>query len=228
MADAPRSDSNAPHLKEPKPPFGMRKAAWRRIRWVGSVGVSLLLCLFAFRIITRPTGEPPAFHTLDGDRLPDFYRVVRVEESLNGCDDLSEVDHAPFYAMHPGHPFQGPAFRPCSGRVACEAVMADPSTAAAPPAILRPQEDASAQPEWQEWLDVPTILAAQEGSRSGQARRDWQTGDRCFLLERHSMLTRTEESYTLETRVLVGQATCPEIPEVRCVARRVVRMVGTR
>lgn len=231
MTEQPERRENDPWLREPKPPFGLRADLWKRIRWTSFGIACLAICVAILYLITKPPpyGNVPT-PTFNGEEMPTHYQTVNTVE---GCDEeQTVVDPAPYFVLHPGLPHQGPIFRGCGSNAGCEeARLSD--IAIGPPSIPVPRGEVSYEPRWADWLASPTVLEQKDdGSRGGLSWRVWEDEAGRHRIERIAALRLVDRQFELSTEIRVGlgpaDAPTDSVPEMRCVARRTIRLRAIR
>lgn len=217
------SDDNQPKLHEPKPPFGLERERWNRLRLRVFVVVALLTSLLALWIITRRNQSEDA-HRIQGDRLASYYSVA--SEGV-GCDTLTSQEPAGgFVGVHQGFPM-GPVLVECSRAQECATVsQRDPGLGL--PAIIRgPLADV----DWRDWAAPPGVLDESDENWAGTQRRSWRRGDVCHQIERRESLALESGRLTQSTEIFHGSRACttnePEMA-LGCVFRRVRELRAPR
>ncbi|MFT5354393.1 MAG: hypothetical protein ACI9KE_001598 [Polyangiales bacterium] len=216
------SNDNQPRLREPKPPFGLERKRWNRIRLRLFAAAAVFASAFALWLITRRV-EQVEEHRIQGERLASYYAVASEEV---GCDtSSSRPTEGIFVGIHQGFPL-GPVLVDCRLPQQCQTVsQRDPDLGQ--PATFR---GSVADVNWAEWASPPDILVDSEGSWVGSQRRSWRQEGECHTIERHEVLALDNERLIQSTEILHGSWDCAaeEEPALGCVFRRVRELRAPR
>ena len=209
------SNDNEPRLREPKPPFGLERKRWNRLRLRLFAGAALFASALALWLITRrqPQAEP---HRIQGERLAPYYEVV--SEAV-GCESPSSQEaQGVFIGIHQGFPL-GPVLVECAAPPLCQSVSErDPELGQ--PAIFSGDV---ADVNWAQWASPPDVLLDASGDWVGSQRRSWRHENECHAIERREVFALEDGHLTQSVEVLYGSRPCApgQEPVLRCVFRRV-------
>lgn len=216
------SEDNQPKLREPKPPFGLKRKRWNRLRLRLFGAAAVLASGVALWVISRRS-ENVEEHRIQGQRLAPYYEVV--SEAV-GCESpSSQESQTPFIGVHQGFPL-GPVLVDCANPAMCQTVsQRDPELLI--PALVRGSfEDVN----WAEWASPRVILEPSEGDWAASQRRSWQREHECFAIEQREEFTLMDGVLSQKVEIRFGSATCEldAEPVLGCVYRRVRELRAPR
>lgn len=217
------SDDNQPKLREPKPPFGLERKRWNRLRLRLFGAAALLASGVVLWMISR-RGESVDEHRIQGQRLASHYEVV--SEAI-GCESPSSQESAsPFIGVHQGFPV-GPVLVDCGSPAICQTVSQRDPELLMPALVRGPLDDVN----WAEWASPPVILEeTPEGDWAASQSRSWEQEDTCHTVERQEAFTLSEGRLTQTVEVLFASSSCETgtEPVLACVFRRVRELRAPR
>lgn len=216
------SDDNQPKLREPKPPFGLERKRWNRLR-LRLFGVAALLASGVALWLITQRAERVEEHRIQGQRLASYYEVV---SEVVGCESPSSQESpTAFIGIHQGFPL-GPVLVDCANPAMCQTVsQRDPELLI--PALVRGSfEDAN----WAEWASPRVILEPSEGDWAASQRRSWQGEDACHTIERREEFKLVDGDLSQNVEILFGSTNCEADaePVLSCVYRRVRELRAPR